>query len=99
MRLDSIRIEHFEYKSKIKFNLDGESYEIPYSKMSHEKLSIAPAQKLLDYIDFLVEGKVALQMKYGELLSKYSDLIEQRALEIEKKIAKESKEVKRKDEK
>lgn len=86
MRLDNIKITHDQYRSSITFNFEGQEYGIRYSRLSsEEEVSIEPAQRLLDYIDFLAEEKSNWQTKYAELLNKYSDLVEKQISELERK--------------
>ncbi len=86
MRVDGLRIERNEYRSKIVFYCNGSLAEIAFysydDKKRHE--SFDPAVKLLDYVDFLVRERVAIQEKYIATLDKYAALINERAIERER---------------
>ena len=80
MILYGLRIEEGKYNSSIKFRIGDGQYEIVFASRSHrsgeEQVSVPPATKLLDYIDHLIRTKADVQVKYAELLSKYSEVVE-----------------------
>ena len=85
MRIDGLRIERSEYKSKIVFHCDGSVAEIEFysSGGSDRHRSFDPAVKLLNYIEFLIKERVAMQEKYIATLDKYASVIKEQTRERE----------------